>query len=157
VLVNLHLGFYYPHSGSGLRYTNRMKTKESLPDYVARIMKDKGLKPADVEKQSRRLISDSYVQAFISGASANPSIEKLQALARGLGVNEDELFDVARGVDPKMRGRFGDLFLDELFRKCSELEPRRRAEIDGTLRMLDGFVDKSLSEQISQEQEKKRA
>ena len=134
-----------------------MKTKESLPEYVARIMNEKGLKPLDVEKLSRRLISDSYVQAFISGASANPSIEKLQALARGLGVNEDELFDVARGVNPKMRGRFGDLFLEDLLRKCSVLNLHRRAEIEGTLRMLDGFVDKLLSEQLDQEQEKKRA
>jgi transcriptional regulator with XRE-family HTH domain len=134
-----------------------MEAPESLSAYVRRIMAKKNLTFADIELRSRKLITGGYVRDIVSEKTTNPTVDKLKALARGLGVGDDEIFDVARGVDPKMRGRFGDLFLDELFSKCSELDTHRRAEIEGTLRMLDGFVDKLLSEQISQEQEKKRA
>jgi transcriptional regulator with XRE-family HTH domain len=134
-----------------------MKTKESLPEYVARIMNEKGLKPLDVEKLSRRLISDSYVQAFISGASANPSIEKLQALARGLGVNEDELFDVARGVDRSKRGHYGDVFLDNLVQKFYELNDNNKTELMPTLKMLDRDIDTRLAEEMANEKPKKKA
>lgn len=74
------------------------KEVESLPEYVKRVMKERGLKPKDVEKQSGGDIVDAYVIKIINGKTKFPSVVKLQALAKGLGVDEDELFKVARGI-----------------------------------------------------------
>lgn len=71
---------------------------ESLAAYVKRIMKEKGLSSRDVQARSGKKIADSYVNKITSGKTKNPSISKTQALAIGLGVDEDEVFKVARGI-----------------------------------------------------------
>jgi transcriptional regulator with XRE-family HTH domain len=77
------------------------KEVESLPEYVKRVMKERGLRPKDVEKQSGGDIVDAYVIKIVNGKTKFPSVVKLQALAKGLGVDEDELFKVARGIPLK--------------------------------------------------------
>lgn len=75
-----------------------MSKLESLPEYVQRIMDEKGLKPKDVEVRSSKKIDAAYVFKIVHGNSKYPSVVKLQGLAEGLGVNEDELFKIARGI-----------------------------------------------------------
>jgi transcriptional regulator with XRE-family HTH domain len=72
---------------------------ETLAEYVSRIIKEKKLKVAEIEKRSG--VADSYITNITRGTSKNPTIEKLKALAKGLDVDEDEIFRVARGVPPK--------------------------------------------------------
>jgi transcriptional regulator with XRE-family HTH domain len=84
-----------------------MTKLESLPEYVQRIMDEKGLKPKDVEVRSSKKIDAAYVFKILHGRSKYPSVVKLQGLAEGLGVDEDELFKVARGVPLKGK-RSGD-------------------------------------------------
>src|SRR4051794_5488236 len=74
------------------------KGTETLSQYVARIMQEKQLKMYDVEVRSGRRITDAYVGNILKGKARNPSVDKLQALAAGLGVDEDEIFRVARGL-----------------------------------------------------------
>jgi transcriptional regulator with XRE-family HTH domain len=71
--------------------------KGDLSRYVRRVMKEKGLRQRDVELRSGGKITDGYVADILSGDAKNPSIEKLKALATGLGVNVFELFEVACG------------------------------------------------------------
>jgi transcriptional regulator with XRE-family HTH domain len=71
---------------------------ETLSQYVARIIKEKGLKQDEVGKLSGGKITDGYVRSILTERATNPSIQKLQALARGLGVSEEEIFRVARGL-----------------------------------------------------------
>lgn len=73
------------------------KKVETLPNYVRRIRTEKKLSTVDVERQSGNRISDSYVTRIENGYVKNVSPEKLKALAKGLGVSEDEIFDIARG------------------------------------------------------------
>jgi transcriptional regulator with XRE-family HTH domain len=80
---------------------------EALPEYVERIMQEKGLKPKDIEIRSGKKIDAAYVFKILHGRSKYPSVVKLQALAEGLGVDEDELFKVARGVPVKGKYRRG--------------------------------------------------
>lgn len=61
-------------------------------------MKEKGLSSRDVQARSGNKIADSYVNKITSGKTKNPSISKTQALAVGLGVDEDEVFKIARGI-----------------------------------------------------------
>ena len=69
-----------------------------LAKYIARVLKEKRLSLHDVQVMSGWKITDAYVGSIIRGRASNPSVEKLQALALGLGVNEDEVFRVARGL-----------------------------------------------------------
>lgn len=74
---------------------------ETLSKYVSRIMRQNSLSARDVERRSGKAITDAYVTHIVKGNAANLSIVKAQALAVGLGVDEDELFRVARGVPMK--------------------------------------------------------
>ena len=73
------------------------KSQEDLADYVRRIRKEKGLSLKDVEEQSGRRISKGYISQIENRYYINPTRDKLIALALGLGVTEDEIFDIARG------------------------------------------------------------
>jgi transcriptional regulator with XRE-family HTH domain len=74
---------------------------EFLSDYIARIMQEKNLKVIDVERRSGGKIVDSYITSLLRGEAKNPSVEKLKALSEGLGVDEDEVFSIARGIESK--------------------------------------------------------
>jgi transcriptional regulator with XRE-family HTH domain len=75
---------------------------EDLKRYVKRVMKQKGLTLRDIEIRSGGKITDGYVSGIITGIAKNPSVEKIKALAQGLGVSIDEVFHVACGtLDPR--------------------------------------------------------
>ena len=74
---------------------------ETLAEYVSRIMQEKNLHAKDVQRRSGDKIDDAYVIKIMKGITTNPSISKTQALAEGLGVDEDELFRVARALPLK--------------------------------------------------------
>ena len=76
---------------------------ETLSEYVSRAMRQKGLSAREVERRSSGTITDAYVMQIVKGSTANLSIVKAQALAVGLGVDEEELFKVARGIPPKAK------------------------------------------------------
>lgn len=82
---------------------------ENLSDFVRRVRGEKGLSTLDVERNSGNRITDGYVSQIENGYVKNVSPEKLQALARGLAVSEEEIFAVARGAKT-----VGDMPLDEV-------------------------------------------
>ena len=71
---------------------------QALSEYVARVMDEKDLTPAEVSRMSGGEITGAYVRGLANGSSSNPSVSKLKALARGLDVDEDNLFKIARGL-----------------------------------------------------------
>ena len=73
--------------------------------YVRRVMQEKQLKVRDVELRSGGQISNGYVSGIMSGSVTNLSVDKIKALARGLGVELREVFDVICG--PRARGAEG--------------------------------------------------
>ena len=81
------------------------EAKEDLSDYVRRILAAKRLSFRDVQRQSGGRITQGYVGAIVHGRYANPSVEKLKALAAGLGESEEVLFRVARGLSPSLPER----------------------------------------------------
>src|SRR6185503_4564109 len=76
---------------------NMSEAKNGLGEYVKRVMKLKGLTQKDVQRMSGRRITDGYVASITTGRASNLSVDKLIALADGLGVDTDELFHVASG------------------------------------------------------------
>ncbi len=73
------------------------EAEHGLGEYVKRVMKLKGLTQKDVQRMSGRRITDGYVASITTGRASNLSVDKLVALADGLGVDTDELFHVASG------------------------------------------------------------
>jgi transcriptional regulator with XRE-family HTH domain len=71
---------------------------ETLAQYVKRILDEKQLTMTDVEERSEKGIADAYVANIMRGLATNPSVDKLKALAVGLGEPEDDVFKVARGL-----------------------------------------------------------
>jgi transcriptional regulator with XRE-family HTH domain len=71
--------------------------KKDLSRYVSQVMKAKGLSPRDVSRRSGKGITASYVAGIMRGNAANPSVDKIKALASGLDVDRYELFDIACG------------------------------------------------------------
>ncbi|HEX6624046.1 MAG TPA: helix-turn-helix domain-containing protein [Pyrinomonadaceae bacterium] len=114
---------------------SRREQIEDLADYVRRVRYEKGLSQRDVEVRSGGGISKGYIGQIetreVLGHSVTP--QKLQALAAGLGISEDELFAVARGVSSA-----GDLSLEEvrLLHFYRSIPPGRRADAIGYLEML---------------------
>ena len=79
--------------------------KETLAQYVTRVIKEKKLTHQEVRKLARGKITDGYVRGIMTGKARNLSVDKLKALASGLGVSEDEIFRVARGLPPDSDNR----------------------------------------------------
>ena len=74
---------------------------ENLAEYVKRIMREKNIRPVDIERDSDGRIKDSYLASIISGKSKNITVGQVQALAEGLGVTEEEIFRVARQIESR--------------------------------------------------------
>lgn len=77
------------------------ETRHDLPglsEFVRRVMKLKGLTQKDVQRLSGGRITDGYVASINVGRATNLSVEKIRALADGLGVDADTLFHVACGT-----------------------------------------------------------
>lgn len=71
--------------------------QEKIGPYIAQLIKDKGLNYREVARRSNGAISHSAVGDIINGRVSDIGIETLRGLARGLGVPERELLDVAIG------------------------------------------------------------
>jgi|HubBroStandDraft_6_1064221.scaffolds.fasta_scaffold339955_1 transcriptional regulator with XRE-family HTH domain len=73
--------------------------KDALSRYIRRVMDQRGFRIRDVEIRAAGDITESYIGEILRGSASNPSVSKLKALARGLGVDPAELFRVAAGME----------------------------------------------------------
>jgi transcriptional regulator with XRE-family HTH domain len=70
---------------------------EELAAYLHDVMKAKGIKGVDIEARSGGKITNSYISDIMHGNTKNISVEKVNALAEGLGVDSFEVFQAASG------------------------------------------------------------
>jgi transcriptional regulator with XRE-family HTH domain len=75
-------------------------TGEKFSEYVARVMKQRGLTASDVKRNSGNKIDNSHVSKFLRGSETNPSANAMKALAAGLGVNPHDVFAAVTGYPP---------------------------------------------------------
>lgn len=104
---------------------NREQQEEGLADYVRRLRHEKDLSLADVSNRSGGGIGRTHINRIENGEAHGVSVEKLRALAKGLGVLEEEIFAVARGKTTSGELTFDELRMLELYRKLS---PEKRIE-----------------------------
>jgi transcriptional regulator with XRE-family HTH domain len=119
---------------------------ETLEAYVRRVMNAKNLKPGDVQRKSKGRVSDSYVGNILSGQARNLTVEKLKALAVGLGVDEEELFFIVRGSKkPADDSEFRESLYYMLYEKAKAASPEKRELIKSVLKMIDRELDDDIS------------
>lgn len=70
---------------------------EELREYLRQFFEKTDLPKLQVEKRSGGKIKDSTIEDILSGKTKSISVEKLNALAEGIGVDATELFKVASG------------------------------------------------------------
>src|SRR5215210_921329 len=81
--------------------------RETLAQFVRRVMKQKALNARDIERNSNKRIDNSYISKIINGSVTNLTANAIVALAQGLEVNPHELFTAitGRGADPEREQR----------------------------------------------------
>ena len=93
-------------------------------------MAAKGLSYRDIEEKSNGRISYGYVNSLVKGINKNPSVEKINALAVGLGVPENTLIRVARGIPLEERDDPSSLVVDEAIAESGvKLSPKERERV----------------------------
>jgi len=121
-----------------------MIKRDGLCNYVRRILKEKEMTFSDVERRSEKSISDSYVHGISSGNIRNLSLDKLSALARGLGVTETQLFFAGCGLSLTDLEEFDGSELAYLLYKYRELSVEDRTQLRSLLAILDREIDRLL-------------
>ena len=80
-------------------------SKETLSQYVQFVIKQKGLNLRDIERNSGKEISNSYLSKIINQKVRSLTAEKIAALAKGLDVNPHDVFTAVCGQQPDSEGR----------------------------------------------------
>jgi transcriptional regulator with XRE-family HTH domain len=123
--------------------------KEDLSDYVRRILKEKNLTLRQVEQNSRlqgNKITHSYLSKILSRAATNPSSDKIQALAIGLGVHPSEVYQAAGEQMPVDLEEFKNSELAVLFFKSLALDEEGKQELRTIIRWAHARVDELIKQ-----------
>lgn len=72
---------------------------EKLRAFIEEVIEKEGLTVAEIERRSGGQITDSYIFNIRNGKTKSVGVEKLNALAKGLGVSNVDLFRIASGED----------------------------------------------------------
>lgn len=123
------------YSKCSVHYMNQ----EQLPDYILRIMREQNLSYAAVVARAEKRgykITHSYISKIVSGAADNLSVEKIQALAAGLGRPEIELFQIAAGASQN-KPEIDDAIMKSIAFGFHKLTKKDKELIALILQMLD--------------------
>lgn len=117
--------------------------QEKLADFVRRTRNEKRLSTPDVERLSNFRITDGYVSRIENNGVKNVSPEKLSALAKGLGVTEEELFAVVRGKKPDEASKTEERFR-LLCKNINVLEGENKMKAEFLIEVLEREITKML-------------
>ncbi|MEW6210216.1 MAG: hypothetical protein AB1631_17755 [Acidobacteriota bacterium] len=127
-----------------INFSVEQAAPESLSGFVRRLLDERRLALSDVEMRAAGEITDGHVANILAGDAFNLRIQTLKALARGLGVAEERLFAIARGLPGDYEFEESDFI--SLFRRYEMLSETDKA---GTDALLD-TVSRELNCRLSQ-------
>lgn len=84
--------------------------KENLNQLVRRVIREKELTLRQIQQESGGLIDETYVSKITSGQITNITLDKLVALARGIGEGPHTLFTAYYGRLPRSDSEPQDVF-----------------------------------------------
>jgi len=112
---------------------------ETVGDFVRRIRTEKNMSCEDVSKRSARKeqrISGSYINRIENNPHLRPSVDRLRALAYGLGIPVEELLARAAGLVPS------DSDSNDVFRLVARFRALSAERKDDVLRIVDAWYQK---------------
>lgn len=129
------------------------KRAESLSDFVRRVRNEKGYSLDKVQQLSLNSINASYVSRIENGQVLQESItaKKLRALAKGLGVSEEEVFAVARGKSLEESEKV-DADMALFASRVKKLTPQQKRDFQIAWRMANELLDRLEREKGEQAQ-----
>lgn len=130
--------------------------RETLADYVRRVVRDKNLSYRQVAQLSNDAISHATVSDIINGRINNPSTSTLVGLAKGLGVPVEEVFAVARGKSPTEDPDYKNWKYAALFDDAKKLTPEQMREFEHLMEIARREVTRMLQEQEQEPPRKHR-
>jgi transcriptional regulator with XRE-family HTH domain len=119
-------------------------TNETLGQFIERVARQKGINFHDIERNCDGKISNSYVSKIVNGEVDNPTVDKIVALAVGMGISPFDILEVMCGQSPATERRqsldaqvFVDLMhkvvinpgLLEIVQLCSQLRDEDHQEL----------------------------
>ena len=116
--------------------------RESLADYVRRVIHDKDLSYRKVASRAGNQISASTISAIINGRYTDLSASTQAALAKGLGVPLTEVQAILSG-QPRDDEEFRQSALQMLYEEARTADPETKRMIDWTIEMLLDQVAKA--------------
>lgn len=122
------------------------KIKIDLPTFIKQIMAAKGLSYRDIETRSEGTISYGYVNSLVHGIYKNPTVDKIKALARGLGVPEDTLTKVVKGIPLEEKDDPASFVVEEAIRESGiRLSKEEKKRVIGIVKKhLKPLVDSAV-------------
>jgi transcriptional regulator with XRE-family HTH domain len=112
--------------------------KETLAQYIKRIMRQKELTIRDVELRCNKKLTHSYIARITNGKVKNPTLATMISLAKGLDEDLYEIFRAASGQLP--RQTIDPLLLLEVIQKVF-LHPELLEVVDGWDKMPEKIRD----------------
>jgi len=130
-------------SGAILRH----RSKQPLSERVSELLKESGLGYNEIERRTKGRINHSYLSKLVSGASANPRLDKLMELA--------DLFNIPVGrligeeeTEPEgvQQSRFWEMY--EVYQRIESKAHRQLVDemLDGIIRTIEGLATKKKAE-----------
>jgi len=130
--------------------------QETFSDFVRRVANEKGLSQREVARRGG--ISSPSISDIISGKTREVKASTIAALARGLGIPDEEVYAAYRGKsgDPNFdKNRFGQMSL-KFDRALKLVAPDSRVNIEALVDLLDRELDRILEEEQRRGRKKKR-
>lgn len=124
------------------------KQKEDLADFVRRVLKEKNLTTRDVEQRAKRKgkqINNGYVSRIVSRTATNLTVDKLKALAFGLGVQEKEIFDHVLSDPLESNSDFQVSDFALLFDKYEDLPEADKKEVRVLIKAIEYEIERRLA------------
>ena len=94
----------------------------NLAEFVTKVMDEQGLTPGEVEKRSKKKVTDSHVKNIMNGVTTNPTLNIMLGLAEGLGVNPVDLFKAAANIQEDLSAYQLVVVMQKLMKKPNKLK-----------------------------------
>lgn len=134
-------------NGKCSKHSGVSSERENLGDYLRRVISEKNLTYRQVAERSGGRISHAAISDIISGKTKEIKSSTITALARGLGVPEEEIFAVIRGKSPTDDPDYKNWKYAALFDDAKRLTPEQMEKFENIMEIARREVTRMLEEQ----------